>query len=81
MSRSVTLTIDGREVRVKAGTTVAAAVLLNRPTFRRSVRGEPRGPVCGMGICFECRAVVNGRPQQRTCQLLCEAGMVVKTDE
>ncbi|HUN86296.1 MAG TPA: 2Fe-2S iron-sulfur cluster-binding protein [Terracidiphilus sp.] len=81
MSSLLKLTIDGSELEVKTGTTVAAAIMMRRPGFRRSVRGELRGPVCGMGICFECRATVNGRTQQRTCQLLCEAGMVVNTDE
>jgi sarcosine oxidase subunit alpha len=81
MPDAVTLTIDGREVEVQEGTTVAAAIMLNGTRFRRSVHGEPRGPICGMGICFECRATVGGRPQRRTCQLLCEAGMVVKTDD
>ena len=80
MSSMLQLTIDGRTAEVWAGTTVAAAILLNRPSFRRSVLGEPRGPLCGMGICFECRATVNGKTQQRTCQLRCEPGMVVNTD-
>jgi sarcosine oxidase subunit alpha len=75
----VKLTIDGSAVEVRAGTTVAAAILSLRPGFRRSVQGELRGPVCGMGICFECRATVNGHAQ-RTCQLPCENGMIVKTD-
>jgi D-hydroxyproline dehydrogenase subunit gamma len=79
MHSSVNLTIDGLNVEVADGTTVAAAILLHQSSFRNSVQGEPRGPVCGMGICFECRATVNGLPQQRTCQLLCESGMVVTT--
>jgi sarcosine oxidase subunit alpha len=32
-----------------------------------------------MGICFECRAVVDGIQQQRTCQILCRDGMTVET--
>jgi sarcosine oxidase subunit alpha len=75
------MTIDGAEVNVQAGATVAAAILIGRSGFRRSVQGELRGPVCGMGICFECRATVDGQPQLRTCQRLCENGMVVNTDE
>lgn len=81
MPSDLTITIDGRPVEVKAGTTVAAAILRQRSTFRRSVQGDPRGPVCGMGTCFECRATVDGRAQRRTCQLPCAAGMVVTTDE
>jgi len=57
-----------------------AMVMAGQPC-RSSVIGEPRGPLCGMGICFECRAVVNGTAHSRTCQLLCEPDMEVKTDE
>jgi sarcosine oxidase subunit alpha len=32
-----------------------------------------------MGICFECRATVDGVAHRRTCQLLCHSGMVVET--
>jgi hypothetical protein len=75
------ITINGIQVQVQDGVTVAAAILSDHPAFRRSLTGELRGPVCGMGICFECRATVNGKHHQRTCQLICEEGMVVKTDE
>jgi sarcosine oxidase subunit alpha len=33
-----------------------------------------------MGICFECRAVINGTAHRRTCQILCEQNMTVETD-
>jgi D-hydroxyproline dehydrogenase subunit gamma len=81
MRETVTLTIDGHQVQVQEGTTVAVAIMQKGTRFRRSVRGEPRGPICGMGICFECRATVGGKTQRRTCQLVCESGMVVKTDD
>jgi sarcosine oxidase subunit alpha len=32
-----------------------------------------------MGICFECRATVNGKQHTRTCQILCEPAMEVVT--
>jgi sarcosine oxidase subunit alpha len=61
---------------------VAAAVLqAGVNSFRRSVTGEARGPLCGMGICFECRVMVNGVAHVRSCQTLCEDGMDVRTDE
>jgi len=66
---------------VDEGTTVAAAVLAaNEYTFRRSVTGEPRGPLCGMGICFECRVTINGITHQRSCNLLVSDGMEITTD-
>jgi predicted molibdopterin-dependent oxidoreductase YjgC len=77
----VTLTIDGRRVLATPETTVAAAILLaGGVSFRRSVTGEPRGPLCGMGICFECRVTLDGAPNQRSCQTLCTDGMEVRTD-
>lgn len=33
---------------------------------RTSVSGEPRGPLCGMGVCFECRSDADDN-QRRTC--------------
>ena len=73
--------VNGVSVSVPAGATVAVAMVMAGQPCRSSVIGEPRGPLCGMGICFECRAVVNGISHSRTCQLLCEPDMEVKTDE
>ena len=79
MAEEISLTIDGRQVRVAPGTSVAAAILMTGAPARISVKGEPRAPFCGMGICMECRATVNGVAQQVTCQRLCEPGMEVAT--
>jgi hypothetical protein len=49
--------------------------------FRRSATGQPRGPLCGMGICYECRLTIDGRPHQKSCQVVLAAGMVVQCDE
>jgi hypothetical protein len=81
MSEVLTVKINGATSRVTRGTTVAVAMLLAHSPSRLSVTGAPRGPLCGMGICFECRAVVNGIPHRRTCQILCEQGMTVETDQ
>ena len=80
MSEPLVVKINGATSRVVRGTTVAAAMLLAHRPSRLSVTGEPRGPLCGMGICFECRATINGMPHRRTCQILCEQGMTVETD-
>lgn len=79
MPEQVALQINGQDVSVLAGTSVAAAIMTTGSASRRSVTGEPRGPLCGMGICMECRAIVNGKPHQRTCQMLCAPGMAVET--
>lgn len=50
--------------------TLAVQKLCDGEAFRTSVSGEPRAPMCGMGICMECRATVDGVPHQRTCQTM-----------
>lgn len=82
MPELITLKVNELPVSVPAGSMVAAAVLeTGISAFRRSVTGEARGPLCGMGICFECRVTVNGVAHVRSCQTLCENGMDVRTDE
>jgi D-hydroxyproline dehydrogenase subunit gamma len=76
---SLVLKVNGVPVTVNLGTTVAAAILMTGAPIRKSVTGEPRGPFCGMGICFECRAIIDGTPHQRTCQIICAQGMEVLT--
>ena len=81
MPPTVSISINGTKLTVPAGTTAAAAVLRTGIThFRTSVRGEPRAPLCGMGICFECRLTINGTPHAKSCQILCEPGMEIRTD-
>ncbi len=75
------LSINGRTIEVAAGVMVSAAVALAGETrFRRSVTGEPRAPLCGMGICYECRVTIDGRLHAKSCQIPCEEGMEVRTD-
>lgn len=79
MPELLTLSINGTTVRVLPGTSVCAAMLSVGAHCRVSVSGEPRAALCGMGICFECRAVIDGMPHGRTCQLACAEGMRVET--
>ena len=76
----VSLIVNGERVSVPTGATVAVAMLIAGGECRTSVTGEPRGPLCGMGICFECRVTINGVRHCRSCQILCEPGMEVKSD-
>jgi sarcosine oxidase subunit alpha len=77
--RSVALTVNGAAIIVAPGTTVAAAVVMSGSGTRTSVGGEVRGPLCGMGICFECRVTIDGVSHQRSCQILCQPGFRVTT--
>lgn len=76
----VEFTVDGRVVRAERGVCLAAAMMnAGIVAFRVSVGGEARGPLCGMGICFECRVTVSGVPHQRACLIACEPGLTVET--
>jgi predicted molibdopterin-dependent oxidoreductase YjgC len=78
-SDSVEIQLDGRSLRVKVGTTVAAALAQRGAGCSRlSVSGELRAPFCGMGICHECRLTIDGR-RRLACQTLCSEGLCVET--
>lgn len=81
MPDTVTVVVNGVPVTMPAGSMVASAILKTGVNgFRRSVSGEPRGPLCGMGICFECRVTIDGELHCRSCQTICREGMDVRTD-
>jgi predicted molibdopterin-dependent oxidoreductase YjgC len=77
---TIEIVLDGRALRVDAGITVAAALLnAGVVAFRASRTGEPRAPLCGMGVCQECRVRIDGEPHQRACLAVTRAGMRVDT--
>jgi sarcosine oxidase subunit alpha len=81
MTNAVTVLVNGKPVAVPEGSMASSAVAMAGFTvYRKSVRAEPRGPLCGMGICFECRVTIDGRPHCRSCQTVCRPGMEITTD-
>lgn len=80
MPEHINLLIDNRAVTVPSGTSVAAAIALaGSPVTRRSVGGAMRAPLCGMGICQECRVTIDGHRHRLACQTLCTPDMRVQT--
>lgn len=80
MPDQVSLKVNGETISVQSGTSVAVAMVLAGQPCRTSVTGELRGPLCGMGICFECRVTINGIPHCRSCQIPCEPAMEVTSE-
>lgn len=80
-TRPLRITVDGRDHTGRAGQTLAGVVLGDGTlTWRRtSVTGTGRGIFCGIGVCFDCLATVNGEPDVRTCQRRAVDGDVVET--
>ena len=60
----MTFDFDGEPVAAQPGQTIAAALLADGRRVLRHTRGTgaPRGIFCGIGACFDCLVVVNGRP-------------------
>ncbi len=76
--KTIAIQINGKNHQAQAGQTVASALAQHAQGITRcSPSGELRAPVCGMGVCQECRVSINGAPHQLACQRLCEPGMQI----
>ncbi len=66
---TATFDFDGRPVPFRAGQSIGAALVAAGVLSWRStrVRGRPRGVFCGIGVCFDCLIIVDGRPNVRAC--------------
>jgi sarcosine oxidase subunit alpha len=78
---TLTVKIDGRAVEVRAGDTVAAAMLAAGIDHCRTtaVSGAPRAPYCLMGICFDCLVAIDGIGNRQGCLVPVRAGMEIET--
>ena len=76
----VAFTVNGKTFSAPQGTTMAAALLHAGIASRQSASGQPRHPLCGMGICMECCATFDGAAHVRTCQVEVQPGMNVVTE-
>jgi hypothetical protein len=80
MDEIIRILIDGESVSVSRDITVAAALLnAGKIRLRESVTGDPRGPLCGMGICFDCRVTIGEEQHVRACLVKVRDGMEVST--
>lgn len=81
MAATVRILVNGTPLEVPMGVSLAAALLnAGYAGFRTSVGGEARAPICGMGICFECRVTLDGMVGQRACLEPVREGMQVVLD-
>jgi D-hydroxyproline dehydrogenase subunit gamma len=77
---TIAVEVEGRAVRVPAGASAAAAVLLAGLASIRDtpVGGAPRGPYCMMGVCFDCLAEIDGVPNRQSCLVMARPGMQIR---
>ncbi|WP_194834440.1 (2Fe-2S)-binding protein [Nocardia sp. XZ_19_369] len=78
--RPLTVTVDDTPVPGVHGQTLATVLLADgRTHWRTAPTGGPRGVFCGIGVCFDCVATVNGVPDVRLCRRPARDGDVVTT--
>ncbi|HVQ97089.1 MAG TPA: (2Fe-2S)-binding protein [Mycobacteriales bacterium] len=76
----VEIVVDGRPMAAGAGASVAATLLAaGRRAWRMTASGQPRGVFCGIGMCFDCTATIDGVAGVRTCVTTVRPGMRVTT--
>jgi D-hydroxyproline dehydrogenase subunit gamma len=80
-SDKVTVTVDGDAIEAREGEMVAAAMLAaGILQFRTTpVSGAPRGPLCMMGVCFECLVTIDGTGSRQACLTPVRGGMKIET--
>lgn len=79
----IEIEVNGDVVRVPRQHTIAAALLgVGVKAFRHTpVSGQPRGPLCMMGVCFECLVEIDDVPNQLACMRDVESGMRVRLQD
>jgi len=80
---SVIIHFECRAIAARPGDSVAAALLAAGVSVTRNtpVSGAARGPYCMMGACFDCLAVVDGRPNVQTCMTQVRGGMRIERQD
>jgi len=76
----VSIMVDGEALEAYPGESLATALLAGgRRAFRATRSGALRGPVCNMGVCFDCVVVVETLGEVRACMTAVRAGLSVHT--
>jgi predicted molibdopterin-dependent oxidoreductase YjgC len=80
LADAVTVTVEGRMVRVPAGASAAAAVLAAgwRSIRETPISGVERGPYCLIGVCFDCLVEIDGVANRQSCMVTVCPGMAIR---
>ena len=81
--RPLRISVDGEYLEGLQGQSIAGVLLAyGRAAWRTTVAGRPRGVFCGIGVCFDCVATVNGESDVRLClRRACDGDVVVTQDD
>jgi D-hydroxyproline dehydrogenase subunit gamma len=78
---SFAIDVDGENLTAYPGETIASVLYAaGWRTFRKTESSnQSRGMFCGIGLCGECRMVIDGVPNVRACQTPAVPGCRVET--
>lgn len=78
--RAIEISVEGRRIAAREGDTLAATLLnAGVMTFRHTpISGRPRGPLCLMGVCFDCLVEVDGVQNVQACMIEVHQNMEVR---
>ena len=79
-TQAVTFQLQGKSITAREGDTLAIALMNSGVfTFRQTaVSSQPRGPLCLMGICFDCLIEVDGQQNVQACMVEVREGMQLR---
>ncbi len=76
----VAIEVDGEALAAYPGESLATALLASgRRAFGLTRSGSPRGPLCNMGVCFDCVVTVEGLGEVRACMTVVREGLSART--
>lgn len=77
----IQIRVNGKEVTAYEGESITTAIMNSVGIgYSETKTGEMRGPVCNMGVCYECSVYVSGLGRIKGCMTKVEEGMDVQTN-
>ena len=73
------ISFEDKPISAREGQSVAAALIAaGERCLRIDEAGNPKGAVCAIGVCWECRCVIDGVPDTRACMTQARPGMAIR---
>ena len=74
----ITIFINEKPTKAMSGETAAAVLLReNIHAVHTAPNGEPRGPYCMMGVCFDCMIILENGQSEQACQIDATEGLKI----
>ncbi|MBJ90475.1 MAG: hypothetical protein CMO98_11540 [Woeseia sp.] len=78
----LSFSFDGSEITCQSGVSIGAALTAaDHFGLRKTPLGDRRGIFCGMGVCQECRVIVDGEHSVRACMTPARSSSTVLTGD